>query len=153
MIHTTLQRLTFSIHFSHHLMGHGGNFLKATWAYLTPIPQTNFSIWSNLPKTPFWQVHNFFFIHFQDNLKTCSGRPKTNLQDPHVLRAFTLTHNLGGHLSEDTQPFLHPLVKNPVLVGLYLSPQEILKQNQIMNRYTNQLAIGWYHVMGIPLKP
>ena len=44
-------------------------------------------------------------------------------------------------------------MKNPVLAGLYLSPQEILKQNQIMNRYPNQLAIGWYHGAGILLRP
>ena len=74
-------------------MRHGGNFLKVTWEDLTPIP--NFSIWSNLPNTPFWQVHNCFFIHLQYNMKTWSGRSKTNIQDPHVLRAFTLTHNLG----------------------------------------------------------
>ena len=95
MLHTTLQRLTFLIHFSYNPMRHHRNFLKVTWVDLTPIPQTNFSIWTNLPKTPFWQVHNVFFIHFQDNMKTWSGMPKINLQDPHVPREFTLTHNLG----------------------------------------------------------
>ena len=43
-------------------------------------------------------------------------------------------------------------MKNPILAGLYLSPQEILKKTQIMNRYQNQLAIGWYHGAGILLR-
>ena len=43
-------------------------------------------------------------------------------------------------------------MKHPVLVGLYLSPQKILKKNQIMNRYPNQLVIGWYHGAGILLR-
>ena len=44
-------------------------------------------------------------------------------------------------------------MKHPDLAGLYLSPQEKLKQTQIMNRYPNQLAIGFYHGAGILLKP
>ena len=44
-------------------------------------------------------------------------------------------------------------MKNPVLASLYLSPQEILKQTQIMNMHPNQLAIGRYHGVGILLKP
>ena len=44
-------------------------------------------------------------------------------------------------------------MKNPILAILYLSPQEILKKNQIMNRYPNQLAIGRYHGSVILLKP
>ena len=31
----------------------------------------------------------------EDNMKTWLGSPKNNLQDPHVLREFTLTYSLG----------------------------------------------------------
>ena len=43
-------------------------------------------------------------------------------------------------------------MKNLVLEGLYLSPQERLRKTLIMNRYPNQLSIGGYHGAGILLK-
>ena len=82
-----------SDNFYHTPIRYGVYFPKATWASFSNT-RTIFLVWSNLPKTLFWQVHNFFLSYFQDNLKTWSGRPNINIQDPHMVWKFSSTHNL-----------------------------------------------------------
>ena len=85
--------------FYHTPIRYGENFPKATWATFSNT-WTIFLVWSNLPKTLFLQVHNFFLSYFQDSLMTWSGRKNINLQDPHMMQAFSSTHNLWRAFSQ-----------------------------------------------------
>ena len=78
----------------HHSGRPGQEFPKASstlWLWHLVNFRTSSKTYSEIP---FWQIHNFLSRHAQGELRPWLDTQSNILQDPHVLRAFTLTHNL-----------------------------------------------------------
>ena len=106
-----------SDNFYHTPIRYVGHFPKVTWARFSNT-WTIFLVWSNLPKTLFWQVHNFFLSYFQDNLKTWSGRENTSIQYHYVLWEFILLDHIRQVLT------IYPyLVNFLIFTNFHISPK------------------------------